>query len=156
MCVDKNNMETTRIESYQEVELYLAKLRYALDNGASINIQMERQLDKDREPRYRNSYTLQTLFPDEEPKAAIAREIRSLTPENYIRTVKDARFPNRDDFREFGKKYNQNDDVYIKVRVELISGDGGKHVFVMSFHFAEYPFDDKTFPYGKEEQDGSN
>ena len=51
MCVDKNNMETTRIESYHEVELYLAKLRYALDNGASINIQMERQVDKDREPR---------------------------------------------------------------------------------------------------------
>ena len=51
---------------------------------------------------------------------------------------------------------DQNDDVYIKVRVELISGDGGKHVFVMSFHFAVYPFDDKTFPYGKEEQDGSN
>ena len=44
-------METTRIESYHEVELYLAKLRYALNNGASINIQMERQVDKDREPR---------------------------------------------------------------------------------------------------------
>lgn len=99
---------------------------------------------------------MQTLFPDEEPKAAIAREIRSLTPANYIRTVKDARFPNRDDFREFGKTYNQNDDVYIKVRVELISGDGGKYVFVMSFHFAVYPFNDRTFPYSKEEQDGSN
>lgn len=31
MCVDKNNMETTRIESYQEIDLYLTKLKYALD-----------------------------------------------------------------------------------------------------------------------------
>lgn len=53
--------------------------------------------------------------------------------------------------REFGKIYRQSDEVYIKVRIELLnSAEGGNHTaFVMSFHFAETPFSQCTFPYKK-------
>ena len=67
--------------------------------------------------------------------------------EDYIRTVKDIRFPNRSEMREFGKEYNGSEDVYIKIRVELLGEYGNTTMFVMSFHFAEKPFEMKMFPY---------
>jgi hypothetical protein len=55
--------------------------------------------------------------------------------------------------REFGKVYNGSDEIYIKIRVELMDARGfGDHTtFVMSFHFAEKPFSQETFPYAKKE-----
>lgn len=38
--------------------------------------------------------------------------------------------------REFGKVYDGKGDVYIKVRVELLSEYGNHTTFVMSFHYA--------------------
>ena len=73
----------------------------------------------------------------------------SLTVENYIQTVKDLRFPNRSEMREFGKVYNGKEDVYIKIRVELFGQFGNATTFVMSFHFAEKAFTPEMFPYGK-------
>ncbi len=70
-----------------------------------------------KEERYTNQYTVNTLFPNENPVDALKRELLTLTVENYIQTVKDLRFPNRSEMREFGKVYNGNDDVYIKIRV---------------------------------------
>ncbi len=66
-----------------------------------------------------------------------------------MRTVKDIRFPNRSEMREFGKVYNGQDDVYIKIRVELLGVYGSATTFVMSFHFAERPFVPEMFPYRK-------
>ena len=51
----------------------------------------------------------------------------TLTEEDYMRTVKDLRFPNRSEMREFGKVYNSNEDVYIKLRVELL----GQYVMIL-------------------------
>lgn len=65
------------------------------------------------------------------------------------RTVKDIHFPKRSEMREFGKKYNGNDDVYIKIRVELLGQYGNTTTFVMSFHFAERDFIPGMFPYKK-------
>ena len=51
--------------------------------------------------------------------------------------------------RVFGKQYNGN-DVYIKIRVELIStthANGENFIFVMSFHYSEWNFTDSIFPY---------
>lgn len=67
----------------------------------------------------------------------------------WIRVVKDLRFPNRSDMREFGKVYNGQDDVYIKIRVELLNAYGQTTTFVMSFHFAEKAFTPEMFPYRK-------
>ena len=39
--------------------------------------------------------------------------------------------------------------VLAKIRVEIITEDGNGNTFVMSFHFAEKPFDETTFPYKK-------
>lgn len=69
--------------------------------------------------------------------------------EEYIRTIKDIRFPKRSEMREFGKVYNGIDDVYIKIRVELLGDYGIPTTFVMSFHFAETSFRPEMFPYKK-------
>ena len=59
----------------------------------------------------------------------------------------DVRFPNRSEMREFGKVYNGKDDVYIKIRVELLGMYGNTTTLVMSFHFAEKEFTQEMFPY---------
>lgn len=72
-----------------------------------------------------------------------------LSVEDYVRTVKDTRFPKRSEMREFGKVYNGTEDVYIKIRVELLGLYGRATTFVMSFHFAEKAFTREMFPYKK-------
>lgn len=138
-----------RIESELEIRTYLQKLQYALDQGAEISFQVKRLVDQDREEKYTNQYTVNTLFPDENPKEALKRELKTLTVEEYMKTVKDLRFPKRSDMREFGKVYNGQDDVYIKIRVELLNAYGKTATFVMSFHFAEKAFTPEMFPYRK-------
>lgn len=91
------------------------------------------------------------LFPDEDPVSALRRELSQLTAEEYMRTVKDLRFPAKNEMREFGKVYRGKGEVYIKIRVELLGNDGAHGTFVMSFHYAETPFAHEMFPY----KDGS-
>lgn len=88
------------------------------------------------------------LFPDEDLVEALKKELIKLTVEEYIETVKDTRYPDRSDMRVFGKKY-QEEDVYIKIRVELVSLSyaNNSYIFVMSFHFAEKAFNESDFPY---------
>ena len=62
-----------------------------------------------------------------------------------MKTVKDLRFPKRSEMREFGKVYNGIDDVYIKIRVEVLGIYGNTTTFVMSFHFAEKAFIPEIF-----------
>lgn len=136
-----------RIESELEVKSYLQNLRYAIDNGAQISFQVRRLVDEKRDEKYTNQYTVDTLFPDENPVDVLKRELKTLTVEEYMRTVKDLRFSNRSEMREFGKVYNGKDDVYIKIRVELLGLYGNTTTFVMSFHFAEKAFVPEMFPY---------
>jgi len=100
-----------RIESRIEVEAYIQNLKYAIENGAKIEFQARRRVDENRDERYTNQYTVNTLFPNENPVEAIKRELLTLTVEEYMKTVKDRRFPNRSELREFGKVYNETDDV---------------------------------------------
>lgn len=139
----------SRIESEQEVKAYIQNLRYALNNGAQINFQVKRRVDDERDERFTNQYTVNTLFPDENPVDALKRELLLLSVEDYMQTVKDIRFPKRSEMREFGKVYNGKDDVYIKIRVELLGVYGQTTTFVMSFHFAERAFTPDMFPYKK-------
>lgn len=136
-----------RIESKLEVLAYLQDLKYAINNGAQINFQAHRRVDENRDEKYTNLYTVNTLFPGEDPVDAIKKELLTLTVEEYIQTVKDLRFPKRSEMREFGKVYNGNEDVYIKIRVELLGEYGNTTTFVMSFHFAEKAFSPDMFPY---------
>ena len=138
-----------RIESKLEVKTYLQRLKFAINNGAKINFQVKRLVDEQREEKYTNLYTVNALFPNENPVAALRRELLSLSVEQYMRTVKDIRFPKRSEMREFGKVYNGNEDVYIKIRVEVLGMYGDATTFVMSFHFAEKPFTPDMFPYKK-------
>lgn len=140
----------SRIESELEVKSYIQNLKYALNNGAKIEFQAERRVDDERDEKYTNRYTVNTLFPDENPVDALKRELLTLSVEDYLRTVKDLRFPKRSEMREFGKIYNGKDEVYIKIRVELLSMYGNTTTFVMSFHFAEKAFTSGMFPYGKQ------
>ncbi len=139
----------TRIESEQEICSYLQNLKYALSNGAVITFQEDRQVDQKRDIRYTNRYTVANLFPNEDPAEVLRKELQTLTEEDYMQTVKDRRFPKRSEMREFGKVYNETDDVYIKIRVELLSSYGNHTAFVMSFHYAVIPFTPNMFPYRK-------
>ena len=143
---DSNSLQA-RIESRIEISAYLQNLRYALDNNAKLEFQIDRRVDLNRDERYTNRYTVAALFPDEDPKVALKRELRTLTVGEYMRTVKDTRYPKRSEMREFGRVYNGTDDVYIKIRVELLDEYGGQTTFIMSFHYAETPFDSSVFPY---------
>ncbi len=138
-----------RIESEIEVKSYIQDLKYALKNGAKIDFQARRLVDEKRDEKYTNQYTVNKLFPDENPLDAIKRELLTLSVEDYIQTVKDIRFPKRSEMREFGKVYNGTEDVYIKIRVELLGLYGKITTFVMSFHFAETAFTPEMFPYKK-------
>ena len=144
-----DNKETYRIDSVEEVKSYLSKLRYAIDSGARLYIQEERQVDKNRPEMYTNKFTIPDLFPNEDPQIAIKRELKTLTVEEYIKTVKDLRFPNRSEMREFGKIYAGSKEVYIKLRVEILGPVGQPPLFVMSFHYAMRAFSEETFPYCK-------
>ena len=138
-----------RIETELEIKAYIQNLKYAINKGAKIDFQVERRVDAVREERYTNRYTVNKLFPDENPVDALKRELLALKVEDYMQTVKDYRFPNRSEMREFGKVYNGNEDVYIKIRVELLGQYGNATTFVMSFHFAEKAFTPDMFPYRK-------
>ncbi|CUH96394.1 hypothetical protein P22_2484 [Propionispora sp. 2/2-37] len=145
----KASYEKSTIESEFDVSTYLERLKYALESGsATISFQMNRQVDDARDRKYTNRYTMHTLFPDEDVVAVLKRELATLTVHDYIETVKDTRYPKRSDMRVFGKKYS-GEDVYIKIRVELVGSMGNNYVFVMSFHFAEKAFVETDFPYRK-------
>ncbi len=144
-----------RIESETEVRAYLQNLRYALAHGARVTFQIERQVDQSRNRRYTNKYTVADLFADEDPVEAIKNELRTLAVEEYMQTVKDLRYPERSEMREFGRSYGGKGDVYIKIRVELLSAYGNHTAFVMSFHYAETPLTPELFPY-KKQQGGEN
>ena len=81
--------------------------------------------------------------------ASNARIESEIEVKDYMQTVKDLRFPKRSEMPEFGKVYNGKDDVYIKIRVELLGVYGQATTFVMSFHFAEKAFTPEMFPYRK-------
>lgn len=132
------------IKTREEVETYLAKLKYALSlDNTLINFQGDRQIDIKRAIEFRNSYTISKLFPDESPKEAIKRELNNLKVNEYMETMKDIKFPKRSDLWTFGKKYNSK-DTYIKFRVEIIERC---NVFIMSFHLSDRPFENKNFPF---------
>lgn len=143
------DITNSRIESEIEVKAYIQNLKYALNNGAKIDFQVRRLVDEQRDEKYTNQYTVNKLFPDENPVDALKRELLTLSVEEYMKTVKDHRFPNRSEMCEFGKVYNGSDDVYIKIRVELLGMYGNTTTFVMSFHFAEKAFTPERFPYKK-------
>ena len=144
------NKTKARIETELEVKTYIERLKYALNNGAKIDFQINRLVDEEKDEQYTNQYTVNTLFPDENPADALKRELLTLRVEDYMQTVKDLRFPKRSEMREFGKVYNGKDDVYIKIRVELLGMYGQTTTFVMSFHFAEKAFTPEMFPYRKD------
>lgn len=121
----------------------------AEETKARIDFQAKRLIDEKRDEKYTNQYTVNKLFPDDNPVSALKRELLTLTVEDYMQTVKDTRFPNRSEMREFGKVYNGTEDVYIKIRVELLGAYGNAKTFVMSFHFAERAFTSEMFPYKK-------
>lgn len=148
----KETYENRRIESRIEIQTYIDRLKYALENESTkINFQKKRRIDKERNKKFTNRYTIERLFPDDNEVEALKRELALLTIEEYVETLKDIRYPNKSEMRVFGRKYF-DEDVYIKIRVELIStthASGDSFIFIMSFHYAEEAFSDSDFPYKK-------
>jgi hypothetical protein len=142
--------EKKRIETRLEVQTYIDRLKYAIKSGsATVNFQKERQVDEKRRKEHTNRYTMSKLFPNEDEVEVLKRELTNLTIREYIKTAKDTRFPNKSEMRVFGKQYEEK-DVYIKIRVELVSvahASSNNYIFVMSFHFSEMDFKESDFPY---------
>lgn len=145
------DQEMKRIESKLEVDTYIDRLKYAISSGqVKIQFQQNRKIDEGRAERFTNWFTVNDLFPDEDIVAALKRELNRLNSEEYIETLRDTRFPKRAEMRVFGRRYQ--DDVYIKIRVELFSTGrsmGEDAIFVMSFHYAEHTFSIEDFPFKK-------
>ena len=135
-----------RIESKEDIERYIKDLRFALNNGASINLIKERKVDAHRDNRFTNKYTLSFLFPDENPVQALRKELQLLDVSNYLYTSRDRDDPGKSELRVFGRAYN-GEDVYIKIRVELISDTGKASVLVLSFHYALHDLINGNYPY---------
>ena len=142
-----------RKESKAEIQTYLARLKYAIERDSVIlNFQKDRKVDQGRNQKYTNRYTIGELFPDEDEVEVLKRELSLLTVEEYIETVKDTRFLKRSEMRVFGKQY-LGEDIYIKIRVELVSiahASGDSFILVMSFHYSEWGFKEINFPYKKD------
>ena len=66
-----------RIETEEEVQSYIEKLRYALSHGAEISFQQDRRVDQERDERYTNRFTVSDLFPDENPADVLREELRN-------------------------------------------------------------------------------
>jgi len=132
------------------VQTYIDRLQYALDSGSvTLFFQADRRIDSSKDKKYTNRYTLAKLFPDQDEVVVLKRELSYLSIEEYIETVKDTRYPKRSEMRVFCRQYNEG-DVYIKIRVELISMEQAiynNYIFVMSFHFAEWEHKESDFPY---------
>ena len=146
--------ELKRKESKFEVQTYLDKLKHSINSGSvKINFQGNRLVDKSRDEKYSNRFTLGKLFPDEDDIVVLKRELLLLTIDEYIETIKDTKFPKRSEMRVFGKQYG-GDDVYIKIRVELVNithASGGSFILVMSFHYSTREFTENDFPFKKVE-----
>lgn len=121
-------------------------MRFALDSGATVSFIRDRNVDSNREKKYTNRYTLNKLFPNDSPEQAVKRALYVLEAKDYLYTAKDDRYPQSSELRVFGKEY-KDEDVYIKIRVELVSAVGNAIVLVLSFHYAEFEFTDDKFPY---------
>ncbi len=135
-------------ESELEIYSFLSNVKYCIESGdCQISVKTERRSEQKKDIKFTNKYTLSELFPNENPADAMKRELIKLTKRNYIETLEDIDYPERSKLRVFGKKYNA--DVYIKFRAELISKEayGANMIFILSFHYAQYPFDGDTFPY---------
>lgn len=141
---ETNGEDRKTTKHKEEVITYLEKLKYALDNDNTIiTIQEERQVDRIRPIEYTNKYTLAQLFPDESPREAMLRELKTLKVSEYMHTVRDTRYRNLSSFWAFGRQYNKK-DVYIKIRVEIVPRNS---VLVMSFHFSDRELVSSDFPY---------
>lgn len=137
-----------RKETKNEIETFLARVKYAIEYGrCQITLKFDRRSEESKKIEFTNRYTINELFPNENPVETMKRELTKLSVKNYIETVKDLDFPELSELRVFGTKYSA--DVFIKFRVVLANklAAGNNTIFVLSFHFAEYPFDDKSFPY---------
>ena len=112
---------TKRIETRFEVQTFIDQLKYALVvQKATLKFQRNRRVDDNRHIKYTNAYTVETLFPDDDILNTLKKELLTLKVTNYIQTVRDYRYPNLNEMRVFGKCYG-NEEVYIKLRVELLS-----------------------------------
>ena len=81
-----DNTIKRRIESELEVNAYIQNLRFALNNGAKIDFQIRRRIDANRDEKFTNQYTVNALFPNENPIEAIRRELLSLSVQDYMQT----------------------------------------------------------------------
>lgn len=146
--MESNEAQEVWVEQKEAVDVYLCELKAALKNTSRQFIIKKDSPLKDME--YRTDYTIATLFPDEQPKAALRRELGKLEIHEYIENRRDSNPKFIEPLWLFGRTYNEK-EVYIKLsmREEGCSKPKKYSVKNLSFHFAEFPLE--TFKYQIEE-----
>lgn len=125
-----------RVQSIAEVKDMLARLKYAIKSNPSFKIIVTRKSDEGKQLQYTNKYTLDNLFPNESPAEALRNELVTLSVEEYKETLTDDLYPEKD-LHVFIRQYDEQ-QVFIKIRAELLTSTGRSLLVVISFHFAEY------------------
>lgn len=147
MSLDSN--KTNWIEDRSEVLAFLAKLKHMLENQRTIiKLENNRKSDQYKKIEFTNRFTFSDLFPNENPVEVLRRELNLLSICEYMHTAVDVINPKAPNYYVFAKKIGKY--VYIKIKIVVFNGSTPGQpdtALVMSFHYAEYMIDDKSFPY---------
>ncbi len=137
-------MKQKWVEPEECVENFLKELkRIFLDEKFDLNSDLDILLKKKNEEPVDPFTTQNTLLALGFDTNDVLRELSSLEKGNYIETIRDNRGDDVAPFYVFGNTIDQR-DVYIKIKIRSIER---RKIFCVSFHFARFLFDNKSFPY---------
>ena len=128
-------MSNSRIDSKEDVELFLTELKTILESDSFV---VQRDLDillKKKDEAANDPYTTaNTLAALDFDKSDVYEQLKKLTVQEYAETIIDNRDSTWPPFFVFYRNI-QSREVYIKVKIR--DKQSGK-VFCVSFHFARY------------------
>lgn len=145
-----NREDNHRIESIQDVRLFIDELRAVLsEKQCEIYLIESKSSEIGRPKNMTNTATVSELFPDESAHIALRRELKHLSHQNYMHFMADIFYPHTGILHVFGMCYGDK-DVYIKLKIEFDTDKSLSHgvIIVISFHFSTHRFTGSDFPFG--------
>lgn len=125
------------IEEIEKLKFFLKKLQYLLNSNCQIDIQKLRMGEDALNPNNTNNTMIDLDYDSED----IREELLTLKVGDYIKTVKDRRYPNTANYWIFSKNINGR-DVYIKFKILSVN-----KIHLMSFHYAIRQIEEKPYKY---------
>lgn len=126
------------IEEIEKLKFFLKKLQHLLnDSNCQIDIQKLRRGEDPLDPNNTNNTMINLDYDSED----IREELLTLKVGDYIKTVKDRRYPNTSNYWIFSKNIDGR-DVYIKFKIRSVN-----KIHLMSFHYAIRQIEEKPYKY---------